>query len=170
MNKKLMALAVAAGMGFAGLASADDGLVGVGAAAQSVGTLGVQVEIPDRIQILLPETSLDFGVYVEDLDFLTTLSADACVRSSTPTYSLEITSTNNFALTSATDSIDYEVSWGASNLTSQTGLARDNTAGFGACDPAVDGVGRVSVALTGDLDLADAGVYTDTISLTVAPE
>lgn len=170
MNKKLMALAVAAGVGFAGLASADDGLVGVGLTAQSVGTLGVQVEIPDRIQILLPEAELDFGVYVEDPGFQTTLSTDACVRSSTPTYSLEITSTNNFALTSATDSIAYEVSWGASNLTSQTGLARDNAAGFGACDPTTVGAGRVSVALTGDLDLADAGVYTDTISLTVAPE
>lgn len=170
MNKKLMALAVAAGMGFAGLASADNGLVGVGAAAQSVGTLGVQVEIPDRIQILLPETSLDFGVYVEDPGFLTTLTTDACVRSSTPTYSLEITSTNGFVLDSGSDTIAYEVSWGGNAATSQTLLARDNTAGFGACDPAVDGVGRVSVALTGDLDLADAGVYTDTISLTVAPE
>jgi hypothetical protein len=175
MKKTLMAMSVASVMGLSGLAmAAANGDVG----ATSEGTVDITLTIPPLIQIIV-DGDVDLGTFDPETDTDRTATAAACVRTNgTPTYDITASSTSGgtgFQLTDGTNFIDYTFSWDAVELTegalndnSGTGFNRDNSGpGFGTCTPEPD---RISVTvLEADMLAAEAGVFTDTVELLVAP-
>jgi hypothetical protein len=175
MNKKLLAMAVAAGVGFSGaLMAATNGDVG----ATSQGTVDITLTIPPLIQILVGG-DVNLGTFDPAVGDITATAA-ACVRTNGAlTYDITATSTSGgtgFQLGDAAGNyIDYSLSWDGAALTDGTlsdnggaGFSRDNTgSGFGACTPAAD---RISVTvLEADMLAAEAGDYIDTVELLVQP-
>ncbi len=179
MNKKLLAMAVAASMGMTGAAWAAtaDGDVG----ATSEGSVDILLEIPSLIQILV-EADLDLGIYDPTAAADETGSTGACVRTNgAGTYDITATSANPDAgafrmADGAGNFIAYTFNWAGVALASGTlndnagaGFARDNGGpGFGTCDPA--GNGKIGVVVAdADMLAAEAGNYLDTVTLLVSP-
>jgi hypothetical protein len=176
MKKTLMAMSVASVMGLSGLAmAATNGDVG----ATSEGTVDITLTIPPLIQIIV-DGDVDLGTFDPVTDTDRTATAAACVRTNgTPTYDITASSTSGgtgFQLADGSSNfIDYTFSWdgvelaeGALNDNAGAGFARDNMGpGFSACTAAA---GRISVTvLEADMLAAEAGVFTDTVELLVAP-
>lgn len=178
MNKKLLAMAVAAGMGMTGVVwAATDGTVG----ATSEGSVDVLLVIPPLLQILV-EGNVDLGIFDPAAAVDETGSIGACVRTNgTANYTITATSANDNAGTfrmgdGATNFISYNFSWGGVALTSgalnnngAVGFARDNVGpGFTTCTAA--GNGKISVVVPeANMLGAEAGNYLDTVTLLVAP-
>lgn len=180
MNKKLIALAVAAGVGVSGVAvAATNGTIG----ATSTGTALVQVIIPSLIRISVA-TDVLFGTYGTDFAIgagAVNQTGDACVSSNAGTYTITASSANPDGVgafrmknTLNADLVPYTVSWAGVALTENTsnnnggaGFARDNLGpGLDACVP----VAKISAGInTADLETVTAGTYEDTLTLVVAP-
>ncbi|MFN3714229.1 MAG: acid shock protein [Alcanivoracaceae bacterium] len=176
MNKKLLAMAVAAGMGLSGAAwAANDGDVGT----TSTGDVDVTLVIPQLIQIIVDD-DIDLGTYDPDSTDPNDGSAAACVRTNgSATYYITATSANpsgtTFRMTDGSSNfIEYSFTWATVALSSGqlndnggAGFARDNGGpGFGACTP-VAGLMAAEVSVA-QMESAEAGDYEDTVTLTVS--
>jgi hypothetical protein len=174
--KKLIALAAVAGITTSGaVMAAVDGDVG----ADSTGSVDITLVIPPLVQIVIGG-DVDLGTYDAASPGDITQTASACVRTNgVATYDITATSTlgggTALQMTDGTNFIPYSLSWDGVALAHATlndnggaGFARDNAGpGFSACTPVAD---RISVTATdADMVAADAGSYTDTVELLVAP-
>lgn len=178
MNKKLLAMAVAAGMGMTGAAwAATDGTVG----ATSSGTVDVLLVIPSLIQVVV-EGDVDLGTFDPTAAADETGAIGACVRTNgATTYDITATSANDNAgvfrmSDGGTNFIEYTFNWDGVTLTSGTlndnggtGFARDNVGpGFSTCTAA--GNNKIDVVVPeANMLGAEAGSYQDTVTLLVAP-
>ena len=181
MNKKLLAMAVAAGIGMTGVASAaTDGLVG----ATSEGSVDVLLVIPSLIQVVV-EGNVDLGTFDPAAAADETGAIGACVRTNgATTYDITATSANAsagvFRMADAggtgTNFIEYTFNWDGVTLTSGTlndnggtGFARDNVGpGFSTCT--ATGNNKIDVVVPeANMLGAEAGSYQDTVTLLVAP-
>ena len=178
MNKKLLAMAVAAGMGMTGAAwAASDGTVG----ATSSGTVDVLLVIPSLIQVVV-EGDVDLGTFDPTAAADETGAIGACVRTNgATTYDITATSANDNAgafrmSDGGTNFIEYTFNWDGVPLTSGTlnnnggtGFARDNVGpGFSTCTAA--GNGKIDVVVPeANMLGAEVGSYQDTVTLLVAP-
>ncbi|MCK5873759.1 MAG: hypothetical protein KAG82_03625 [Alcanivoracaceae bacterium] len=179
MNKKLLAMAVAASMGMTGAAWAAtaDGDVG----ATSEGSVDILLEIPSLIQVLV-EGDLDLGIFDPLALADETGAIGACVRTNgATTYDITATSANDNAgafrmADGAGNFIEYTFNWAGVALTSATlndnagaGFARDNVGpGFSTCTAA--GNSKIDVVVPeANMLAAEAGNYLDTVTLLVSP-
>lgn len=182
MNKKLLAMAVAAGMSLSGgaVAATADGDVGL----TSQGSVDVLLVIPSLIQVLV-EADLDLGTFDPTAAADETGSTGACVRTNgATTYDITATSANAsggvFRMADAggtgTNFIEYTFNWGGVALASGTlndnggaGFNRDNVGpGFSTCDPT--GNAKIDVVVPeANMLGAEAGNYLDTVTLLVSP-
>jgi spore coat protein U-like protein len=179
MNKKLLAMAVAAGVGVSGAVWAfEDGDVG----ATSSGEVDVTLVIPELIQVLVAG-DIDLGTYDPDGTDPNDGSAAACVRTNgSATYEITASSANasgtTFRMADAdglgTNYIEYTFTWATVDLASgqlndngAAGFARDSSGpGFGTCTP-VAGLISAEVSVT-QMEAAEAGDYRDTVTLLVS--
>lgn len=178
MNKKLLAMAVAAGMSMTGAAwAATDGTVG----ATSSGSVDVLLVIPSLIQVVV-EGNVDLGIFDPAAAADETGATGACVRTNgATTYDITATSANDAAgvfrmSDGGTNFIAYTFNWGGVALTSGVlndnggaGFNRDNAGpGFTTCT--ATGNGKIDVVVPeANMLGAEAGSYQDTVTLLVAP-
>jgi spore coat protein U-like protein len=152
MNKKLLAMAVAAGMGMTGAAwAATDGTVG----ATSSGSVDVLLVIPSLIQVVV-EGNVDLGTFDPAAAADETGAIGACVRTNgATTYDITATSANDNA--------------GVFRMSDGAGFNRDNVGpGFSTCT--ATGNGKIDVVVPeANMLGAEAGSYQDTVTLLVAP-
>ncbi len=156
---------------------------GTALAAQD-GTLGTN-SIGESIVTIIKQNAVQItDVGDIDLGSHATLTADAvgsddvCVFSSTTNYNVTVDSANGgFNLMDGAAAIPYSLTWASnggaaasvSDGVAVTGLSGDNTSLICAGTGGSNATFEVTVAVA-DYNAATPGTYTDTLTLTVAPE
>ncbi len=170
MTKLKLTLIASALMVSGSAMAASDGSLGNNSIGESIVTI-----VKDNAVQISNVNDLDLGAHAA-------LAADAvefdevCVFSSTSNYNVTIDSANGgFRLMDGTEEIPYALTWAANGGTAATvtdgaaitGLAGDNTSLD--CSAGTNATFEVTVA-SADFNAAVPGSYSDTLTLTVAPE
>lgn len=157
---------IAASLAFSGsVLAATDGSLGLTSVGESVVTI-----IKDNAVQITNVNDIDLGQHATLAADLA-VGDDVCVFSSTSGYNVTITATGNtFALDSGSDTIPFTLEWNGAAVThgtQMTGLTGDNVSLN--CGASTNANFEVTV-LAADFNAAPPGTYTNTLSLTVAPE
>ena len=106
-------------------------------------------------------------------------SDNVCVYSSGASYNVLMTSAtggNTFQLTSGSDTLDYAVTWADENavataITGGSALASQLSTADATCSGSGGTNTTFAVTVTGaDYTAANAGTYTDTLTMVIAPD
>jgi spore coat protein U-like protein len=150
--------------------AASDGTLGTSSAGESIVTI-----IKDNAVLISDVNDIDLGAHAA-LAADAVESDDVCIFSSTTNYNVTIDSANGgFRLMDGTEEIPYGLTWSANGGTAATvadGTAITGLAGNSTsldCASGTNATFEVTVA-SADFNSAVPGSYSDTLTLTVAPE